>query len=141
MGLLVIFVSQLDGAIDYSKGWLYGATRFVQVYPTRNNKGRTAGEKIFNEFIMRFGFPKKLHHDQGKEFDNKMFTRLHELSGIQASRTTPYHPQGDGSVERWNRTVINMLKKLPEKCKSNWKEHVNKLAFAYNCTRNDATSF
>ena len=34
-----------------------------------------------------------------------------------------------------------MLKKLPEKCKSNWKEHVNKLAFAYNCTRNDATSF
>ena len=64
---------------------------------------------------MRFGFPKKLHHDQGKGFDNKMLTRLHELSGIQASRTTPYHPQGDGSVERWNRTVINMLKKLPEK--------------------------
>ena len=84
MGLLVIFVPQLDGAIDYSKGWLYGATRFVQVYSTRNNKGRTAGEKIFNEFIMRFGFPKKLHHDQGKEFDNKMFTRLHELSDIQS---------------------------------------------------------
>ena len=130
-----------SGGCEYLLVLIDHFTRFVQVYPTRNNKGRTAGEKIFNEFIMRFGFPKKIHHDQGKEFDNKMFTRLHELSGIQASRTTPYHPQGDGSVERWNRTVTNMLKKLPEKCKSNWKEHVNKLAFAYNCTRNDATSF
>ena len=116
-------------------------SRFVQVYATRNNKARTAADKIFNEYIMRFGFPKKLHHDQGKEFENKLFKRLHELSGIAASRTTPYHPQGDGQVERWNRTVKNMLKMLPEKFKSNWKDHVQKLVFAYNCTKNDATGF
>ena len=41
----------------------------------------------------------------------------------------------------WNRTVINMLKMMPEKFKSNWKDHVQKLVFAYNCTKHDATSF
>ncbi len=133
--------------LDKSKGYEYllvvvdHFTRFVQVYPTRTNGGRPAADKLFNEYILRFGFPRKLHHDQGKEFTCKLFKRLQELAGVQASQTTPYHPQGDGQVERMNRTLKNMLKTLPEMYKSNWKDHVNKLAFAYNCTRNKATTF
>ena len=45
MGLLVIFCL----SADYSQGWLHGATRFVQVYLPRNNKGLAAAEKIFND--------------------------------------------------------------------------------------------
>ena len=116
-------------------------TRYVQVYPARNKDGRTAADKIFNDYILRFGFPKKIHHDQGREFANNLFKRLHELSGMEATKTTPYHPQGDGQVERMNRTLISMMKTLPGKFKSNWKDHVNKLAFAYNCTRNNSTPF
>ena len=57
-------------------------TRFVQVYPTRNKGGHTAADKIFNEYTLWFGFPKKLHHDQGKEFENNLFRWLHELSDV-----------------------------------------------------------
>ena len=116
-------------------------TKFVQVYATKNKSALTAADKIFNDFILKYGFPKRIHHDQGREFHNSLFRRLHQLSGINASKTTPYHPMGDGQTERMKRTIINMLKTLEEKEKHNWKNHLSKLAFAYNSTIHKTTKF
>ena len=44
-------------------------------------------------------------------------------------------------MERLNRTIINMLKNLAREQKSRWYEHLNKVSFVYNCTRNDSTGF
>ena len=87
-------------------------TKFVQIFATKNKSATSAADKIFNDFILKFGFPARIHHDQGKEFNNTLFTRLHQLSGIKSSKTTPYHPMGDGQCERMNRTIIGMLKTL-----------------------------
>lgn len=116
-------------------------TRFAQAYPTRSNKGPAAANKLFNQFILQFGHPTRIHHDQGKEFNSKMFQQLHHLTGIKASNTTPYHPEGNGQCERLNRTIINMLKSIPEDEKKRWKDHLSKLMFAYNCTINKTTQF
>ena len=91
--------------------------------------------------MMRYGIPEKLLSDRGREFENELFQRLSKLCGLKKIRTTPYHPQINGQVERMNQTIINMLKRLPEQYKSNWRNHVNKLVHAYNSTKSSATGY
>ena len=63
------------------------------------------------------------------------------MSGIKASRTTPYHPMSNGQCERMNRSLIAMLKTLSEKEKADWKNHLSKLAYAYNVTVHSTTKY
>ena len=116
-------------------------TRFAQAYPTKRATSRAAADALFNNFILQFGYPARIHHDLGREFNSNLFKHMHEITGIDMSNTTAYHPEGDGQCERLNRTVINMLKSIPENEKDNWKLHIPKLMFAYNSTINKTTLF
>ena len=93
-------------------------TRFTQIYGTKKNNAIAAAEKMYNEYIPHYGFPLKFHSDKGGEFCNKLQRRLQQLAGIEQSNTTSYHPEGNGQVERVNRTVLNMLKTLRVLCNS-----------------------
>ena len=64
-------------------------TRFTQAYATKTKSSKAAADKLFHEFILQFGFPKRIHHDRGPEFNSHLFKELHRLSGIKSSNTTP----------------------------------------------------
>lgn len=116
-------------------------TRFVQAYSTKNKEAKTVADRLFNDFILRFGFPCKIHHDMGKEFDNRLLGRLKELSGIRGSHTSPYHPGGNSQAERFNRTLLGMLRTLTEEEKVDWKTSMPKVVHTYNSTRSQATGY
>ena len=116
-------------------------TRFAQACATKNKFSKTAAEKLYNDFVLYFEIPHRIHHDQGREFENGLFDQLQKFCGTAESRTTSYHPEGNGQVERFNRSLLSMLRTLPQDCKSDWKYHLNKLVHAFHCTKNDATAF
>ena len=142
--LLTIDYMHLDkakGGCEYVLVCCDHFTKFIQFYATKNKSGLAAADKVYNELVLKYGFPTRIHHDQGKDFNNKLFDRLHQLTGTKMSRTTPYHPQGNGLTERTNRTLQNMLKTLEKSEKNNWPKHLAKLSYAYNVTVNKTTGF
>ena len=102
---------------------------------------KTTAEVFYQNFIVHYGTPQKIHLDQGANFESKIIQELCSLLGMQKSRTTPYHPMGNGQCERFNRTLISMLGTLNPDEKQDWKSYIKPIVQAYNCTRQDSTSF
>ena len=88
-----------------------------------------------------YGFPEKILSDKGRNFESHLIAKLCKLVQIRKLRTIPYRPEGNGSCERFDRTLISMIGMLPEELKIHWPQHVSTLTHAYNCTRNNATGF
>ena len=130
-----------SGGYEYILTIVDHFSRFLQAYPTRNKMAKTAAKHLYNDFIPRFGIPRKIIHDRGGEFENELFATLNQLCGMTRSRTTPYHPMSNGQCERMNKTIIEMLRNLEESQKTHWKDHLSKLTHAYNCTKNSSTGY
>ena len=109
-------------------------TKYAQAFPARNQTAKTTAKLLFENFFVHYGFPARIHSDHGRNFESSLIKQLCHLTGIQKSRTTPYHPMGNGQAERFKSALLNMLGTLNPPQKLDWKSHVSSLVHAYNCT-------
>lgn len=116
-------------------------TRFAMTVPTKNQTAKTTAESLYNSFIIHQGFPARLHSDQGAQFESNIIKELCEITKMEKSRTSPYHPMSNGMTKRFSRTLLNMLGTLENNEKQNWKKYIPSLVHAYNCTRHESTGY
>ena len=98
----------------------------------------TTAKFLFDEVICRFGMPKSLISDHGKNFKSVLFAELCRLCQIETRNSTFYHPEGNGLVERMNKTIKQILTMYVNTSHSNWDVHLQAAISAYNTSIQDS---
>ncbi|KAL0190638.1 hypothetical protein M9458_013336, partial [Cirrhinus mrigala] len=116
------------------------ATRYPEAVPLRSISAKSVADALFR-LISRVGIPKEILTDQGTAFMSRTLRELYELLGIKSIRTSVHHPQTDGLVERFNRTLKTMIRKFVHEDAKNWDKWLEPLLFAVREVPQASTGF
>jgi len=114
-------------------------TKWMEVYAIPNQKAIIVAQKLVDQLFCRFSPPEQLHSDQGKQFESALLHEVCNILGMKKSRTSPYHPQCDGLVERYNRTLLDMLATWNHPFA--WEDQLLKVCMAYNTSVHASTGY
>jgi hypothetical protein len=116
------------------------ATRYPEAIPLKSTNSRVVADALL-EFFARVGIPEELVSDQGSNFIGNVMTQLYENLGIHKIKTSVYHPEGNGLVERFHSTLKSMLKKFVGECVKTWDKYLPYLLFAYREVPTESTGY
>ena len=115
-------------------------TKWPEVFAMQDQSALTIARLFVEEIVCRHGVPRELLSDRGAAFLSKLMLEVCRLMGTKKVNTTAYHPQTDGLVERFHRTLTDMLAKTVEKDGSNWDEKLPYVLFAYRTSLQQSTA-
>ena len=93
------------------------------------------------EIVLRFGIPQVIWTDQGSNFLSELFTNVYKLFKIKKLKTTAYHPQTNGALERTHRILIEYLRCYILEDQSDWDKWLPFATFVFNTTPHTTTGF
>ena len=108
------------------------ASRFVFTIAMKDQTARTVAQHFVDKIITKYGAPEQVLTDQGSNFLSKLTSEICELFKIKQLKTTSYHPQTDGLVERFNRTLCDMLACYVNEEPDKWDIFLPFVTLAYN---------
>ena len=114
-------------------------TKWVEIFAIPDYTAATCANKILNEVIARFGCPYAIHSDQGSNYESLLFAELCRLLEIRKTRTSAGNPQCNGQTERFNRTLIRMIKAYLKGQQRDWDLNLGCLSAAYRATPQEST--
>ncbi len=99
-------------------------TKWPEAYVVPDQSASTSVQRLVDEMFARFGVLDKLHSDQGRNFESRLFSEVCQQLWVKNTRTTLLHPQSDGMVERFNRTLATQLAILTSQHQRDWDQHL-----------------
>lgn len=117
-------------------------TAMVHIVPSRTDyTARNVAELVFSEVYKHHGLPKAIISDRDSLFTSIFWKHLQELIGTKLKMSSAYHPETDGSTERANRTITQMIRQCISPTQKDWVARLPAIEFAINSARSDSTGY
>ena len=116
-------------------------TRWIEIYALPEQTAIATSKTFFNGWIARFGTPTIVHTDQGRNFTSQLFQDLCSYLECTKTRTTPYRPNSNGQVERYNRMILTFIRCFIAGNDRDWDQHLAILGMSLRSTVNRTTGF
>jgi len=113
-------------------------TKWPEARPLPTATAEVTAHFLYEEIICRHGCPNRILSDRGTHFNNRMIEHLLKTFNIKHILSSPYHPQTNGLVERFNRTLCESLAKLVRHS-DEWDKYVAPVLFAYRSSKHSTT--
>ena len=131
-----------DGQYDSITVVICLLTAMVHLIPSRINYNATQlAELVFENIYKIHGLPQNIISDRDVLFTSTFWSRLHRLIGTKLRLSSAYHPQSDGSTERANRTITQMLRQCIMPDQRDWVSKLPAIEFAINSARSQSTGY
>lgn len=114
-------------------------TKWVEAFPLRNMTSDSIAKVFINEIISRHSAPSKLLSDQGRNFLSDLIKSICNYFKINKVQTAPYNPKCDGLVERFNKTLCQMLSSYSNSNQTNWDLYLPLVLLAYRTSQQSST--
>lgn len=114
-------------------------TKWPMVFPMPDQKSERIATLLVEDVVPFFGVPEALLSDRGTNLLSHLMMDVCELLGVKKLNTTAYHPQCNGMVERFNRTLKSLLRKHAARFGTDWDKHLSGVLWAYRNTPHEST--
>jgi hypothetical protein len=139
VGVDILKMPKTKKGCEYVLVFMDYLTKWPEVVPLKNISADSVAKAFIAEILCRHGVPKKLLTDQGSQFTSDLMKQVLHQTGTVKLFTTTYHPQTDGMVERFNKTLTEMLVMTAEQHKDDWDVVLPYTLFAYRTAEHAST--
>ena len=142
--ILMIDYEKMTKAHDGSAGVLMMVdhySKYCMAVPVPAFTAEEAAKAIWFKWIQSCGIPDVIHSDKGSHFENALLQELFLHLGAVKTHTSGYHPQGNGLIERMNRTIVKCLAEASGQDQKAWPRHLTKVVMSYSMMMQASTGF
>ena len=142
--IAVDLVGPIQPASDSGKRYILTvvdfATRYPEAVALKGIEAETVAEALVSIFC-RVGVPREMLTDMGSQFTSSLMAEVSRLVSLKQLTTTPYHPQCNGLVEKFNGSLKQMLKRMCSERPRDWDKYIDAALFAYRDTPQQSVGF